>query len=223
VRDWAAEYIVGFYTSDDEFTAPDGKTYHYDPRDAMPYSTATRLLNTELVTGTDGAKHIRVLGEGPYLENYGAIWYYTKMNEDNAFSYDKSPSTEPDAAGNWPLRQDGWGHGFTYSPSTGETRPAYGWHRYGAWVGMVTALGRREGIRSCRRQSPCTFMRTRQFHPTVQVLPQVDRRRRSYAGIPRLCWNVRRPRGQFCRSSSSGRSATGYCRRKSRRPVPRYD
>jgi len=140
VRDWAAEYIVGFYTSDDEFTGPDGKTYRYDPRDAMAYSTATQLLKTEVVTGTDGAKRIRVLGEGPFLENYGAIWYYTKMNEDNAFSYDKGPATEPDSAGNWPLREDGWGHGFTYSPSNGETRPAYGWHRYGAWVGIVTAL-----------------------------------------------------------------------------------
>ncbi len=85
-------------------------------------------------------KTIRVLGEGPYLENYGAIWYYTKLNEDNSFSYDKGPSTEPDAGGNWPLRQDGWGHGYTYSPSTGETRPGYLWYRYGAWVALVTAL-----------------------------------------------------------------------------------
>lgn len=140
VRDWAAEYIVGFYTSDDEFTAPDGKTYRYDPRDAMPYSTATQMLRTEVVTTDDGTKDIRVVGEGEYFDNYGAIWYYTKLNEDNSFAYNKGPSTERDADGNWPLRENGWGRGNAYSPANGETRPAWGWHRYGAWVGIVTAL-----------------------------------------------------------------------------------
>ncbi len=140
VRDWAAEYIVGFYTSDDEFTAPDGKTYRYDPRDAMPYSTATQLVDTEVVRGEDGRKQIRALADGDYLDNYGAIWYYTKLNEDNSFNYTQEPATEPDANGLWPLRKDGWGHGRAYFPSTGETRKAWGWHRYGAWVGIVTAL-----------------------------------------------------------------------------------
>ncbi len=140
VRDWAAEYIVGLYTSDDEFTAPDGKTYRYDPRDAMTYSTATQLVVAEAVTGSNGIKTFRALRDGPFLENYGAIWYYTKLNEDNSFDYNKGPTTQPDADGNWPLRETGWGHGQAYSPSTGETRKAWGWHRYGAWVGMVTAL-----------------------------------------------------------------------------------
>jgi hypothetical protein len=140
VRDWAAAYIVGFYASDDEFTAPDGKTYRYDPRDAMPYSTATQLLETAVVTDEDGRKRIRVLGEGDYLENYGAIWYYTKLNEDNSFTYTQEPSTRPDANGNWPLRKAGWGRGLAYMPATGETRKAWGWHRYGAWVGLVVAL-----------------------------------------------------------------------------------
>ncbi|HUT56815.1 MAG TPA: hypothetical protein VNA25_02945, partial [Phycisphaerae bacterium] len=54
VRDWAAEYIVGFYTSKDEYEAPDGRVYRYDPRDAMPYSTAVALYEHEIVTDKNG-------------------------------------------------------------------------------------------------------------------------------------------------------------------------
>ena len=74
------------------------------------------------------------------LENYGEIWYYTKMNEDNAFVYDKGPSTRPDAQGNWPLREEGWGHGHAFSAVDGRTYRWWAWHRYGAWVGLVAAL-----------------------------------------------------------------------------------
>ncbi len=59
---------------------------------------------------------------------------------DNSFIYTQGPATQPDADGNWPLRKDGWGHGRAYFPTTGQTRKAWGWHRYGAWVGIVTAL-----------------------------------------------------------------------------------
>lgn len=140
VRDWAAEYIIGFYTSKDEFVVPDGKTYRYDPRDAMPYSTAVSLLETQVVAGADGRDSIKVVRKIKDLENYGEIWYYTKMNEDNAFVYDKGPSTRPDGQGNWPLRPDGWGHGQAFSAVDGKSYRWWAWHRYGAWVGLVAAL-----------------------------------------------------------------------------------
>jgi len=97
-RDWAAEYIVGLYTSADEFTAPDGKVYRYDSKDAMPYSTAIQLLETRLET-KDGQKDIRVVRKVRDLDNYGEIWYYTKLNEDNAWSRATGGPPEPDAQG----------------------------------------------------------------------------------------------------------------------------
>jgi len=139
VRNWAAEYIVGFYTSDDEFKAPDGKTYRYDPKDAIPYSTAVRLLDTKIVE-KDGKKRTVEVKDGPFLENYGAIWYYTKLNIDNSYNNPEGLKTAPDSEGNWPLRDKGWGHGFTYSASKNEQKRWWGWHRYGAWVGLVSAV-----------------------------------------------------------------------------------
>ena len=39
--------------------------------------------------------------------------------------------------GVWPLRKDGWGHGMY---NWGVQKPWWNWHRYGAWVGLVTAV-----------------------------------------------------------------------------------
>jgi hypothetical protein len=152
VRDWAAGYIVGFYISDDEFTAPDGKVYRYDPRDAIPYSTATELLETKVVpkevtiTDKDGTtrkktvQDIKVIGTIRFLENYGEIWYYTKLNADNAYHDGTGVMTRPDAYGTWPLREQGWGHGMVWNHVKLRQEKGYGWHRYGAWVGLVSAL-----------------------------------------------------------------------------------
>jgi len=139
VRDWAAEFIVGLYTSTDEFHAPDGKVYRYDPKDAMSYSTAIQLLETRIET-KDGVKDLRVVRKLRDLDNYGEIWYYTKMNEDNAWSPAGGGPREPDAAGCWPLRENGWGHGFAWDAAAGKQSRQYNWHRYGAWVALVTAL-----------------------------------------------------------------------------------
>lgn len=132
IRDWTGEYIVGFYTSDDEFTGPDGKVYRYDPRDAMCYSTPTALLETKIVTKGDRREIVpgrRIRN----IDNYGEVWYYTKLNEDNAWSSATGGlKTSPDADGNWPLKEaGGWGHG---------NKKSRGWHRYGGWIGIVSAL-----------------------------------------------------------------------------------
>ena len=125
VRDWAAEYIVGLYTSEDEFLAPDGKTYKYNPRDAIPYSTAIALLETEIVTMKNGKKGMKLMDpkkrRRKYLENYGAIWYYTKLNVDNGWYKQDGMTTQPDANGVWPLRAvgKGWGAGWMRSAYAG--------------------------------------------------------------------------------------------------------
>lgn len=140
VRDWAARYIVGFYASDDEFKGPDGKTYRYDPRDAVAYSTATELVKTQLVPGPNGTRLIKVVGPGKVLRNYGEIWYYTKLNVDNSWHDNTGVTTRPDADGNWPLRPDGWGGGMTWNAFRSRRERWWGWHRYGAWAALVTAL-----------------------------------------------------------------------------------
>jgi len=114
VRDWAAEYVIGLYTSDDEFKAPDGKTYRYDPRDAMPYSTAIALLETKIVPLAGGKKGVRQVRKIRHLDNFGEVWYYTKLNVDNGWYGDTGLRSLPDANGVWPLREDGFGGGFMY-------------------------------------------------------------------------------------------------------------
>jgi len=141
VRDDAAEYIVGFYTSDDEFKAPDGKTYRYDPRDAIAYSTAIEVVKTQIVTGRNGKRTVKMVSpRGRPLENYGEVWYYTKLNVDNSYHDNTGLLTAPDADGNWPLREKGWGGGMTWSAFRQKQQRWWGWHRYGAWVALVTAL-----------------------------------------------------------------------------------
>lgn len=140
VRDWAAEYVVGLYTSDDAYTAPDGTVYRYDPRDAMTYSTAIERLETRIETNAAGRRTVSIVRNLGPIENYGEVWYLTKMNEDNAWSLPAGPTTSPGTDGSWPLRPDGWGHGRTWDPVKAESRPSYGWHRYGAWPGLVTAV-----------------------------------------------------------------------------------
>jgi hypothetical protein len=139
VRDWAAEFIVGLYTSQDEFTAPDGKVYRYDPQDAMPYSTATQLFETQ-VEAKDGRKDIRLVRKVRDFDNYGEIWYYTKLNEDNAWSDATGGPSQPDVEGRWPLRENGWGHGFAWDVADRKQIRQYNWHRYGAWAALVTAV-----------------------------------------------------------------------------------
>ena len=118
----------------------------------MPYSTATELLKTTVVPkqvstpGKDGVsiqktiQVIKVLGKVRDLENYGEIWYYTKLNADNAYYDEKGLTTEVDAEGNWPLRENGWGHGMAWNHVTQRQERWGGWHRYGAWVGLVSAI-----------------------------------------------------------------------------------
>jgi len=149
VRDWAADYIVGLYTSKDEFKAPDGKVYRYDPRDAMPYSTAVALLETKIidtkvpvrddkgkpVLDADGkprqkvVKGLKVVNWKPrHLDNYGAVWYYTKLNVDNGWYAHRGLQTQPDENGVWPVREKGFGGGYMYWAYDGKVRPHFNYH-----------------------------------------------------------------------------------------------
>jgi len=111
-RDWSAGFIVGLYTSDDEFKAPDGKTYKIDPRDAMPYSTAIALLPTKIVKLKNGKDGVKLTAWKPeQFENFAAIWYYTKLNVDNGWYDQRGLEFLPDDKGVWPLRPIGKGFG----------------------------------------------------------------------------------------------------------------
>ncbi|MHC4404760.1 MAG: hypothetical protein ACYTG0_34345 [Planctomycetota bacterium] len=149
VRDWAAEYIVGLYTSEDEFLAPDGKTYRYDPRDAMPYSTAIATLKTKVVdkqvpagdgAGTKTVKSVEVVDWEPqYSDNYGAVWYYTKLNVDNGWYDERGPDRLPDENGVWPLLSDGFGGGMMYWAYDRKQRPHFNYHLQ-AMTGLAVAV-----------------------------------------------------------------------------------
>jgi hypothetical protein len=152
VRDWAAQYIVGLYTSDDEFEAPDGKVYRYDPRDAMPYSTAIARLETTIVDLNDPAgekaengtsetrKGVKVVNWEPqYLDNYGAIWYYTKLNVDNGWYNERGLESLPDKSGVWPLRKAGFGGGMMHWAHDHKVRPHFNYHLQ-AMTGLAVAV-----------------------------------------------------------------------------------
>jgi hypothetical protein len=144
VRNWAAEYIVGLYTSEDEFKAPDGKVYRYDPRDAMPYSTAIALLKTRVVdkkaSDSKTLKGVEVVDWTPrYLDNYGAVWYYTKLNVDNGWYEQDGLQMLPDGNGVWPLREAGFGGGNMYWAYGSKVRPHFNYHLQ-AMTGLSIAV-----------------------------------------------------------------------------------
>jgi hypothetical protein len=152
VRDWSAEYIVGLYTSQDEFEAPDGNVYRYDARDAMPYSTAIALLETKVVdtnvpAGNGSGKKklktvqsVEVVDWKPqYLDNYGAIWYYTKLNVDNGWYAHRGLDRVPDDNGVWPLRERGFGRGMMYWAYDRKVRPHFNYHLQ-AMTGLSIAV-----------------------------------------------------------------------------------
>ncbi len=152
VRDWAAEYIVGLYTSEDEFKAPDGNVYRYDPRDAMPYSTAIARLETKVIdrkvtvtdkSGNKSTKTVKGLEvvdwESKYLDNYGAIWYYTKQNVDNGWYNERGLERLPDENGVWPLLETGFGGGMMYWAYDRKIRPHFNYHLE-AMTGLSVAV-----------------------------------------------------------------------------------
>ena len=133
-RDWAAEYIIGLYTTEDEFEAPDGVTYRFDPRDAMQSNLATARYEYE-VHQRNGQRYTTLGRKLEDFDNYAQAWYWTKVNSDNAYSDARGLRRSPDEDGVWPLDDPGWGHGRASSE-----RWAYNWNRYGAWVALVAAV-----------------------------------------------------------------------------------
>ena len=142
VRDWAAEYIVGLYTSEDEFQAPDGKTYRYDPRDAMPYSTAISLLETKIVPLGGDKKGVEKVRRVRLLDNFGEVWYYTKLNVDNGWYSQRGLEALPDANGVWPLRpaKEGFGGGLMRWAWDHKVTPHFNNYHVRAATGMSIAV-----------------------------------------------------------------------------------
>ena len=161
-RDWAGEYIVGFYASEDTYTAPGGKTYRYDPRDAMSYSVATSLWEVKVVTDKNGRRTTVPVRKIKDLENYGEIWYWTKVNSDNMYSASGERAglwSTPEAKGLWPLRKDGWGEGMfdwgTGIKGAADHKRWWAWHRYGAWIALVSMVeaGRKDARKAFKTMS----------------------------------------------------------------------
>ena len=136
----------------DEFQAPDGKVYRYDPRDAMPYSTAIALLETEVVdikvpvADQSGSKTFKTVKgvkqvdwQPKYLDNYGAVWYYTKLNVDNGWYSERGLEHLPDENGVWPLRGNGFGGGMMYWAYDHKQRPHFNYHLQ-AMTGLSVAI-----------------------------------------------------------------------------------
>jgi len=133
-RNWTAEYLVGLYTSQDEFLGPDGETYRFDPQDAMQYSLATSLH--EYSTYQKKGQTLTALGERlTDFGSYAEMWYWTKVNADNCYSDSHGFRDRSGSDGLLPLRDPGWGHGRNASGAK-----AYNWNRYGAWVGLVSTV-----------------------------------------------------------------------------------
>ncbi len=195
-RAWVAAYTIGLYTSKDEYVAPDGKTYTFDPRDANQYFLATSLMKATPTTRTakkvvtvDGkevkkevqVRTVRVDRKSAVpIDNYGAVWYWSKVNWDNSY-YEyagKDLDVRPDDNGVWPIREKGWGHGMKYSRFRKKQERAYPWHRYGAWNGLTAAYeadipGAKEAYDVMTKLAGGAGKRNRKY--AFEMVPQVAR------------------------------------------------
>jgi len=80
-RDGAADLLIRMYLCDEEFKAPDGKTYRNDPLQAIPYQMA---IDVRAMDFTD-PKNVKETFLRTLADNTGAIYYYTAVNEQNAY------------------------------------------------------------------------------------------------------------------------------------------
>ena len=77
VRDGAADILLRLYEGDEEFAAPNGKVYRWDPSYAMAYQVAVDLLQVEFLDdGTEKDTFLRDI-----TGNTGEMYYYTMVND----------------------------------------------------------------------------------------------------------------------------------------------
>jgi len=88
IREGAADLLYRLYAADEEFKAPNGKTYRYNPALAMPYNMALRLVRVEF---RDDGKEIET-DLGPITDNTGKMLYYNLVNESHQYWFAGSTS-----------------------------------------------------------------------------------------------------------------------------------
>ncbi len=87
-RDEAADLVLRMYECNEEFKAPDGKTYRSRPEFAIPYTMATDIRRFDC---TD-PKKIKTTATKTITDNTGAVYYYTMLNEQwGEYQHHKSP------------------------------------------------------------------------------------------------------------------------------------
>jgi hypothetical protein len=89
IRDDAADILLRLYEGKEEFTGPNGKTYRFEFKGAMPYSLATDLIEVEFNDkGQEKDTFLRP------ITNTGEMYYYTLLNISNMYYFtDKQKET----------------------------------------------------------------------------------------------------------------------------------
>ena len=108
----------------------------------MPYSTAIALLPTEIVKLKNSKDGVKLVAWKPKpLENFAAVWYYTKLNIDNGWYDERGLEFLPDENGVWPLRPigKGFGAGKMWWAWTRQCSPHFNYHME-ASTGMSMAV-----------------------------------------------------------------------------------
>jgi len=82
VRDDAADILPRLYAGQEEFTAPNGRTYRFEFKGGMPYSLATDLIQVEFTEeGREADQFLRP------ITNTGEMYYYTLVNISNMYYF----------------------------------------------------------------------------------------------------------------------------------------
>jgi hypothetical protein len=76
-RDLAADFLIRLYAAEDEFKAPNGKTYRTMPQGAIPYYTATTVHRLDY---TD-PNNVKVLSTKDITGNTAEVFYYTMLEQ----------------------------------------------------------------------------------------------------------------------------------------------
>jgi len=127
-REARANLLYRLYEGKEEFTAPDGEVYRFNPAHAMSYSLAVCLYNVNFGGQENNEKDAPA---GNISDNTGAMYYYTMLNVEHQY-YLQGPAyanwfkalPKPDMTpADWKLDPAFVQKRFTNNPG--------GWHDYG--------------------------------------------------------------------------------------------
>jgi len=128
IRDGAGDLILRLYEGKEEFKAPNGKVYRYDPRHAMPYSLAISLVQVEFL---DNGRELDT-DRGSITNNTGAMYYYTMVNVNHQHFFGNRKKAYEAWRAKLPgkvMRPEDW-HLDPAFEATFREKPG-GWHDYG--------------------------------------------------------------------------------------------